>query len=501
MNDKMENSKKSGVRKSTYFSEPKKSAEFVNPSSTFGGLIDSNSTFPSTFHNLSDFTVLPSSTARIQHKLKNNRLEDKNEQEAERVSRRVMNKTGNEKENNMMQAKVLSSQSDNSRLQDHPALESQLKANKGGGSPLPEDTKISMSHAFGIDFSHVRIHTDAAANQLNNNIQSKAFTYGMDIYLKNGQYNPGSLEGKKLLAHELTHVAQQMKENTPGTVFNLNLSPENVQKYENEFYFRPEENDLEYALHNFLYKHGNLTLDQYVKVANTFIDCAKKYNITFEKKKTYKLFYKARFKDKRVDYIYVIIFKQAKGRNKYEVFQHSWGEKVTTPEKGKPIPEHLKKRIEQISEGMSTLDKWYLRWIDFFNPDIEARETIRVLREKWNSKQKLISRTLAAGDIAEKTTRFIAHVKFASSYKPGTRRATEEFVKLADVVGDLFKSISKVAPPGVNMALEALAEAAKMIPEFVARIKKQMLPHGGEQWRKIQKEVPGGITPYPSHVR
>src|SRR5690606_39062124 len=34
-------------------------------------------------------------------------------------------------------------------------------------------------------------------------------TTGRDIFFRAGNYNPGSADGRKLLAHELTHVVQQ----------------------------------------------------------------------------------------------------------------------------------------------------------------------------------------------------------------------------------------------------------------------------------------------------
>jgi hypothetical protein len=40
-------------------------------------------------------------------------------------------------------------------------------------------------------------------------INAKAFTYGSDIYFNSSQYSSNTEEGKKLLAHELTHVVQQ----------------------------------------------------------------------------------------------------------------------------------------------------------------------------------------------------------------------------------------------------------------------------------------------------
>jgi|GEM_PF-6614422 len=89
------------------------------------------------------------------------------------------------------------------------SLTSQLNRSKGGGSPLPFNTNSYMSQAFGNDFSHVKIHTDSNAIQMNQGLNAKAFTHGSDIYFNKGEYAPNSSDGKKLLAHELTHVVQQ----------------------------------------------------------------------------------------------------------------------------------------------------------------------------------------------------------------------------------------------------------------------------------------------------
>jgi hypothetical protein len=90
---------------------------------------------------------------------------------------------------------------------------SSLNALKGGGSPLPQGTRSFMENAFSADFSAVKIHTGSKAAEMSKGINAKAFTTGNDIYFKEGLYNPNSIEGKYLLAHELTHVVQQ--EETP----------------------------------------------------------------------------------------------------------------------------------------------------------------------------------------------------------------------------------------------------------------------------------------------
>jgi hypothetical protein len=80
---------------------------------------------------------------------------------------------------------------------------------KGGGTSLDGKTKSAMEQSFGYDFSQVRIHADGQAVESARQIQAQAYTIGSDIYFNEGFYNPASLAGTKLLAHELTHVVQQ----------------------------------------------------------------------------------------------------------------------------------------------------------------------------------------------------------------------------------------------------------------------------------------------------
>jgi hypothetical protein len=90
-----------------------------------------------------------------------------------------------------------------------PTLSAELEKQAGKGSPLPVNLLAEMNKSFGRDFSGVRIHYDAEAARLCSELNAQAFTHGWDIYFNEGKYNPDSDEGKHLLAHELTHVAQQ----------------------------------------------------------------------------------------------------------------------------------------------------------------------------------------------------------------------------------------------------------------------------------------------------
>ena len=88
-------------------------------------------------------------------------------------------------------------------------FEKQLSTARGGGKSLDSSLQAKMGDAMGADFSGVRIHEDSASDSLNSSIQARAFTTGSDIFFKQGEYNPSSTEGQKLLAHELTHTVQQ----------------------------------------------------------------------------------------------------------------------------------------------------------------------------------------------------------------------------------------------------------------------------------------------------
>jgi hypothetical protein len=88
-------------------------------------------------------------------------------------------------------------------------VESQLASHRGGGSPLPTAVRAFMEPRFGADFSGVRLHSGGKVARLNRELSAQAFTNGTDIYLGERAADPASPAGRKLIAHELTHVIQQ----------------------------------------------------------------------------------------------------------------------------------------------------------------------------------------------------------------------------------------------------------------------------------------------------
>jgi len=79
----------------------------------------------------------------------------------------------------------------------------------GGGQPLDGASRAYFGARFNRDFGDVRVHTGASAEKLTKSYGALAYTTGRDIVFADGRYSPASKDGKRLLAHELTHVVQQ----------------------------------------------------------------------------------------------------------------------------------------------------------------------------------------------------------------------------------------------------------------------------------------------------
>lgn len=77
------------------------------------------------------------------------------------------------------------------------------------GRPLNPALQQDMEQRFGYDFSRVRVHSGGAAEQSALDVNAHAYTVGRDIVFAAGRFAPGTHEGRRLLAHELTHVVQQ----------------------------------------------------------------------------------------------------------------------------------------------------------------------------------------------------------------------------------------------------------------------------------------------------
>lgn len=153
----------------------------------------------------------------IQPKLQVGQLHDQYEQEADRVANQVVSYS-QAFPDSLIQAKAglnhphitpFMARQGNGLAKIEPHVEQSIQQTNGSGRALSQPAKTAMEQLFGADFSDVKVHTDDKADQLNRSLNARAFTTGQNIYFKQGEYQPNSQTGQKLLAHELTHVVQQ----------------------------------------------------------------------------------------------------------------------------------------------------------------------------------------------------------------------------------------------------------------------------------------------------
>ena len=161
----------------------------------------------------------------LQAKLSVSKPGDEYEQEADRVADHVMRMSGQVSEETQKTLSTPSftaargvrrdAQSEDDKTSEMDlGVESAIHALRGRGQPLPERVRAFMEPRFRADFRDVRIHADDSAHELSHALNASAFTIGQDVVFGAGRYAPETESGRRLLAHELTHVLQQRESST-----------------------------------------------------------------------------------------------------------------------------------------------------------------------------------------------------------------------------------------------------------------------------------------------
>lgn len=96
---------------------------------------------------------------------------------------------------------------DGSATADTPSLHATL--GNSNGRPLSPGLRGLMEHRLGQDLGGVRVHDDMQAQNAARRLGARAFALAGNVYMGEGQNRPATEAGRRLLAHELTHVAQQ----------------------------------------------------------------------------------------------------------------------------------------------------------------------------------------------------------------------------------------------------------------------------------------------------
>jgi hypothetical protein len=177
----------------------------------------------------------------LEPKLTINPPNDVGEQEADAMAERVMGMPMNRQSffsakpvpSTGLQRQCAECEEEEKKLQRKQSSEQEPEASSefegyidnlnSSGRSLTDNIKSFFEPRFGTDFSDVRIHTDSAAAKSAQSINALAYTTGNNIVFNDSQYAPNTDNGKKLLAHELTHVVQQNTSNSAGAVSGKNI--------------------------------------------------------------------------------------------------------------------------------------------------------------------------------------------------------------------------------------------------------------------------------------
>ena len=120
-------------------------------------------------------------------------------------------------------------------LVDYQAKEKVVNKNINNDRMYPVDNLLLEEFNNKTDLSVERavIHTGAYADELTRSLHTLALTVGKDIYFRNKAYKPETEEGRKILAHELTHIHQQKKDILKGerTKESLEKEAENTERH------------------------------------------------------------------------------------------------------------------------------------------------------------------------------------------------------------------------------------------------------------------------------
>jgi Domain of unknown function (DUF4157) len=154
----------------------------------------------------------------LQTKLTINDPGDRYEQEADRIADQVMAMPAH----STISRSPLNIQrfSGESSGQGNEVPESVNRILASSGSPLEPHLRQDMEGRFGYDFSQVRVHIGAEAEQSAQDVNANAYTVGQHIIFSAEQFAPGTTAGRLLIAHELTHTLQQCGA-SPQTSVNL----------------------------------------------------------------------------------------------------------------------------------------------------------------------------------------------------------------------------------------------------------------------------------------
>lgn len=149
----------------------------------------------------------------LQAKLAISEPGDVYEQEADRVAEQVMRMSladESKRQKSGMTQPLVQRRASSGAIGVAETSPSVHKVLNSPGQPLDTTTRAFFEPRFGHDLSEVRVHSNTAAEQSARDVNAHAYTVGHNIVFGAGQFVPGTHDGRRLIAHELTHIVQQL---------------------------------------------------------------------------------------------------------------------------------------------------------------------------------------------------------------------------------------------------------------------------------------------------
>jgi Domain of unknown function (DUF4157) len=206
--------------KATHQTKSAKSMTRTRARSMPGGVVNSILHLQRTVGNQAVQRLLQAHTANVEGdsatvktKLTVNTPGDTYEQEADRIADQVMATPSRSAASNAPPRIQRFLGQPNGQIDAAPASVEQTLAS--AGRPLEAGLRQDMEQRLGHDFSQVRVHSGAMAEQSARDVNANAYTVGHNVVFGAGRFAPQTQEGRRLIAHELTHVVQQSRSQLP----------------------------------------------------------------------------------------------------------------------------------------------------------------------------------------------------------------------------------------------------------------------------------------------
>lgn len=105
--------------------------------------------------------------------------------------------------------------------------------------PVDNQLLEEFANETQLQVERAMIHTGPYADELSRSLHTLALTVGTDIYFRNKAYKPETEEGRKTLAHELTHIHQHTRDILKGETTRAELEAE-AEAAEEKFAYTAE---------------------------------------------------------------------------------------------------------------------------------------------------------------------------------------------------------------------------------------------------------------------